>query len=295
MIVACFLITTLVLAVVALGIIFNGALQRHWSQLLAGLCLAVFTYLYGQWIFLSAYARYVFALCAAFTLITALFRNSESRRRKSRHASYLALAALLLLIDVLYYTGTSGATHFADLGFPLKGGRYFVFQGGKGLPSNVFHFNARRAVYAMDIVKLDQWGRRSSRIFSKSLTDYYIFGDTIYSPCSGIVQRAVDINPDNIPPAMERGPQNLNGVLIEGSNYYVYMGHMQQGRVFVHAGDSVASGQALGLVGNSGKSLEPHLHIQVHQKTTDDRPWYAQPQLFMRFNGKEYLLFDVIE
>jgi len=198
------------------------------------------------------------------------------------------------VMNILYFTGTTGETEYADLEFPLHAGNYYVLQGGKGLPANLFHFNSRRAVYAMDVVRLDRYGRRANRIFSGNLEDYYIFGDTIFAPCSGIVERAVDDNPDNIPPHRERGPHNLNGVVIDGSGYTVFLGHMQLHKVFVRAGDSVHAGQALGLAGNSGMSIEPHLHIQVHKKSTDGSPWYRQPQLFIRFRGKPYLLFQKI-
>lgn len=39
--------------------------------------------------------------------------------------------------------------------------------------------------------------------------------------------------------------------------------HLQQGEVVVVAGDSVVTGQLLGLSGNSGASDRPHLHLQL--------------------------------
>ena len=46
---------------------------------------------------------------------------------------------------------------------------------------------------------------------------------------------------------------------------------------------------------NSGFSLEPHLHIQVHARTGDGRPWYRQPPLLIAFGGRSYLLFEQIK
>lgn len=210
-------------------------------------------------------------------------------------ARHLLLSGIFLALNILYFTGTAGYTEYAQLAFPMQRGKYFVLQGGKGLPANVAHFSSRRAVYAMDIVKLDRWGRRCSKIFSKSLADYFIFGDTVYSPCDGIIERAIGSNPDNVPPHRERGPHNLNGVVIDGAAYTVFLGHMQQGKVFVSAGQHVVLGQALGLAGNSGMSIEPHLHIQAHKKATDGRMWYEMPQLFILFDEQEYLLFEEID
>ena len=196
----------------------------------------------------------------------------------------------------LYYTGTTGRPYgVADLRLPFKSGTYFVFQGGKGLPTNIFHSTGRHTHFAMDIIKLNKYGRRSSHIFSKRLEDYEIFGDTIYAPCNGIVVKTEASNPDNIPPARKRGRFNLNHVLIESRDAFIFLGHLKQGGVLVKAGDTLVAGQPIGLAGNSGMSLEPHLHIQVHAKTTNGLPWYLQPQLSITFDGKSYLLFDEIK
>jgi len=168
-------------------------------------------------------------------------------------------------------------------------------QGGKGLPTNVFHAGSKHSVYAIDIVKLNDLGQRSNHIFSKDLNDYFIFADTIFSPCDGVIQRSVDDNPDNIPPNHIRGPHNLNGVVIESKDYTVFLGHMKQSCVFVKLGDTVKVGTALGLAGNSGFSIEPHLHIQVHAKSLDGTPWYQLPPMFVSFDHREYLLFQKIE
>lgn len=39
--------------------------------------------------------------------------------------------------------------------------------------------------------------------------------------------------------------------------------HMQPGSVRVHMGDKVTRGEIIGLVGNSGNTIAPHLHFQV--------------------------------
>ncbi len=295
MIVYSLLFITLLIACLALRLVYRSLLQRHWAKLAAGLSLSAFIYLYGAWIFLSAYTKYAFGAALMLTVLMVLRRRQAFPAIRIRHSGrYWPLSAILLLISILYFTGTEGRTEYVDLAFPMHGTHYYVFQGGKGLPANVFHYGAHREVYAQDIVKLDAAGRRCKQIFSKHLADYYIFGDTIYSPCSGIIRRAVDSNPDNIPPHRVAGIRKLNGVLIEADGYFVYLGHLQRGGVFVQEGQSVAAGQPIGLAGNSGMSIEPHLHIQVHKKGLDGRPWYEQPQLYIRFGGRAYLLFEEI-
>ena len=119
----------------------------------------------------------------------------------------------------------------------------------------------------MDIVKLNNAGNRANSVFSTRLDDYAIFQDTIYSPCTGIVKHVATNNPDNIPPIRKRGPTNTNHVLLETNDMYVFMGHFSFGKVFVKEGEKVEAGQPLGLAGNSGFSIEPHLHIQAHENT----------------------------
>lgn len=255
--------------------------------------LCLFIYLYGTWVFLSIYAKYVFG--GLYLLLALYFLWTRKPVARATNPLYKVLLIVFFgTCCVLYFTGTTGVPEKVELDFPLKKGRYFVIQGGKGLPTNLFHYSLRGAIYAMDIVKLNDFGNRANNVFSRNLEDYVIFGDTIYSPCSGTVVRAYSSNPDNIPPNMDRGPKNTNMVVIETNTYTVFMGHMKQNSVMVKEGDVVTVGQPLGRVGNSGFSSEPHLHIQVHKKE-NGKAWYRSTPLYILFNGKGYLLNEVIK
>lgn len=200
------------------------------------------------------------------------------------------------ILSVLYFTGTTGKPHgIANIAMPLKNGAFFVLQGGKGLPTNLFHFKLRTAIYAMDIIELNRFGNRANTIFSKSLEDYETYGDTLYSPCSGRIMTSEDSNPDNRPGVIKRGPKNTNHILIRNESIYVFLAHLKHGCVFVHEGDSVTTGQPIACCGNSGFSIEPHLHIQVHERTDDNIPWYREHQLLITFDNKYYGLFEEIK
>ena len=299
MIIYCLLGITLALALYSLYLVWKAGsrpLTATYSYLLLGLSLGVFLYLYGTWIYLSIYSKYVFGCglllcCAGYVLRKHDHAARPTPRWKQRSNAVLTL--IFIIFSILYFTGTTGKPDTVELSFPFKPGRYFVLQGGKGLPTNVFHFSLRGAVYAMDIVRLNSSGGRANQVYSHNLKDYVIFGDTVYAPCSGRVIRAYSDNPDNIPPAMNRGPNNTNQVLLEAPGYFVFMAHLKQGSVIVHEGQEVKAGDPLGCVGNSGFSSEPHLHIQVHAKTAGV-PWYRGKPLYILFNGKGYLLNEVI-
>lgn len=283
------------LALLSLFFVYSATgnpLRSSWSRLILALSLGTFIYLYGTWVYLSINAKYGFGICLLLCLLTGFFRKKRDGRRLKAGLN-LFFAALLAVLSVLYFTGTTGPSKDIELSFPLKTGKYIVLQGGRGLPTNLFHYSLRTAIYAMDIVKLRPDGSRANKIFSRRLEDYAIFGDTLYAPCNGVVARAYSDNPDNIPPDMTRGPNNTNQVLIETDSSYVFLAHLKMGSVIVHEGDTVHQGQALGCVGNSGFSSEPHLHIQAHTKVPG-LAWYKSPPLYIHFNGKGYLLYEVI-
>lgn len=299
MIIYALLCLTLGLATYSLYLLWKAGsrpLRASWSYLLLSFSLGVFLFHYGTWVYLSVYSKYVFGFLLLGVVAAGVFRRKKSAAPLPapwKRAANLSLTLLFGLLSILYFTGTTGRPRKVELAFPFKKGNYFVLQGGKGLPTNVFHFSLRGAIYAMDIVQLNKWGGRARYIFSRNLNDYTIFNDTIYSPCSGRVLRAYSNNPDNIPPNMHRGPRNTNQVLIETDSFYVFMGHLKQGSVLVEEGQQVVTGQPLGCVGNSGFSTEPHLHIQVHAREPD-KAWYMSTPLYIRFNGKGYLLNEVI-
>ena len=53
--------------------------------------------------------------------------------------------------------------------------------------------------------------------------------------------------------------------------------HLKQGSVAVAVGDEVSRGQQLGLVGSSGNSYTPHLHLELHDAEDNVVDPYAGP------------------
>lgn len=292
---------TIILALYSLRLAYTAArkpLPDAGFQAALSLALGLFIYLYGTWVYLSIYARYAFGIAYVLLVVYVLLRRRRDQPVNKRLALWRRISlsfftVLMLVLNILYFTGTTGNPDTVNLAFPFKTGRYFVLQGGKGLPSNFFHFSIRGAIYAMDIVRLNEYGGRANSVFSRNLNDYAIFGDTVYSPCAGRVARTETDNPDNIPPNMERGPKNTNMVVIETDKYTVFLAHLKKGSVMVKEGDMLQRGQPLGRAGNSGFSAEPHLHIQVHARE-EGKPWYRSKPLYILFNGRGYLFNEVI-
>ncbi len=296
------LIATLLIGGLCFFILYKfvkGPIRNNWPFLFLVISLSTFIYLYGTWVFLSVYIKYLFVISVIITLVyNILYKQATVNRKLSpgKQAIFTLTGVLFTTLSILYFTGTIRKPYSKiNLALPFRNGTYFVFQGGKGLPTNLFHYNIRGTILAMDIVKLNKWGNRANNVFSKDLTDYEIFNDTLFSPCDGIITKTQNNNPDNIPPNHKRGPTNTNQVLIDGGDFYVFMAHLKFGCVFVHEGQKVVTGQPVGLAGNSGFSLEPHLHIQAQVNTHKNIPWYKENPMQIEFNGKFYGLFDEIK
>jgi hypothetical protein len=64
-----------------------------------------------------------------------------------------------------------------------------------------------------------------------------------------------------------------NHITLKCGDFYPLYAHLKNGSVSVRPGDLVRSGDQLGVVGNSGSSLQPHLHFQV-MNTPDPFPLF---------------------
>ena len=148
--------------------------------------------------------------------------------------------------------------------------------------------------YAFDFVQLDK-NRASShsettlRIFvNKVLSDkFYCWNKPVYAPIDGTVIRVgngwQDHEYTNIlktiqiwynatyrfRPKEENGrldirPNAGNHVMIQAKEgYIVFLAHLRNQSILVSEGQYVRQGEVVGMVGNSGNSTAPHLHINL--------------------------------
>jgi hypothetical protein len=105
------------------------------------------------------------------------------------------------------------------------------------------------------------------------------WGMPVYAVLPGTVVAASDGATDRLQLSMIRdllrlmlfGPKiappfaNLGGnyVILDCGGVYPLYAHLRSGSVLVRPGQKVAASEPLGSVGNSGSSLQPHLHFQV--------------------------------
>lgn len=221
----------------------------------------------APWVLVSYYLRYVVvavALVATAVSCKHIQRGTPGptpRGRLRRVARPVELLALLVLAAAAVRAHFHGGPT-VELDFPLRRGTYVVLQGGNSPLTNPFHYWSAGRL-ALDVVKLGPLGNRASGIAPGELGEYLVFGDTVYSPCTGDVIESVADLPDK-PPGLtdpEHPPGNHVTISCEGAN--VLLAHLREGSVTVARGECVTSGQVVGVVGNSGNTIEPHLHIEA--------------------------------
>jgi len=165
---------------------------------------------------------------------------------------------------------------------PLKG-RWSVF----GAPSLISHHRwGTIQEFAFDFVKIGDDNITHKNDGSK-LTDYYAYGEPVYSIGDGTVIAAFtegtesDQNlkqPNETAVAyLERLALDQQKLLKKGfsfvmgnhiiikhnNNEYSYYAHLKSGSISLKAGDMVKKGQQIAKLGHSGNSTEPHLHFHV--------------------------------
>jgi hypothetical protein len=125
--------------------------------------------------------------------------------------------------------------------------------------------------------------------------DFYCFGLPVLSPVRGRVVRVRDHLPDNPPGDVNTRNNWGNLVLVRlDSGLHVLLAHLKQNSIRVKEGDWVEPGKVLASCGNSGRSPQPHLHLQVQysaQLGSPTHPFHLCSLLRHREGGaSEYLV-----
>jgi hypothetical protein len=127
--------------------------------------------------------------------------------------------------------------------------------------------------FAWDLVRTDAAGARYTGD-GTSNEDYLIWDAEVFIPVRGYVVEVERDQPDSLPGAtgLDR-VNNLVGVQVFGG-YYFYFLHFRQGSIpaEIAVGSVLEAGAYLGRVGNSGVSIEPHLHLTAMALDRDAMP-----------------------
>jgi hypothetical protein len=184
--------------------------------------------------------------------------------------------------------------HVVDLQFPLRNGVYYVVGGGSlellnphlmTLTAERFHAY-RGQSYGVDLLKLGAFGMRASGVLPSDPARYAIYGDPVYAPCSGTVVQSEDDAPDMPPPQPDRTRMPGNHVLLDCGGAHVLLAHLKPGTLRARPRQFMEAGAFIGLVGNSGNSNEPHLHVHAQRPAAAGHEPLSGDPLPMRVNGR---------
>ena len=138
-------------------------------------------------------------------------------------------------------------------------GRWQVYQGFDGE-----HTHRPPWQHALDFYIAEDGKSWSGR--GESLDEFYCFGLPVLCPVHGQVVRVRDHLPDNAPGDVDVKNNWGNFVLIRlDSGLHVLLAHLRQYSAKVKESEWVVPGKLLGSCGNSGRSPQPHLHLQVQR------------------------------
>lgn len=150
------------------------------------------------------------------------------------------------------------------VGLPVAG-QWFVSQ-------EPFGGYSHQHVWACDLLVMDRNGMQSVPQESRENADYHAWGRQVFAPISGLVRRARNQFEDGPPQVGSNSGTPANDVYIDsGHGVGVSLVHLQKDSVRVKVGQQVRRSTPIGLVGNSGQSLAPHLHIAVYQSGSASR------------------------
>jgi murein DD-endopeptidase MepM/ murein hydrolase activator NlpD len=132
-----------------------------------------------------------------------------------------------------------------------------------------------RLAYDMGVAKKvnGEWTGFHTGKTGTANSDYLVWEKPIYAMADGVVLSCVQNKKDNPPGTILSGSSN-NFVIQHGNERALYL-HMRENSAvnsLCTPGAIVKAGDKLGLVGNSGNSTAPHLHVQVTTLSGEMRP-----------------------
>lgn len=274
-----------ILLILGLFFVEEVNLLTYISLCLADLTTILLYYIVGAWEFTYYNLRYIYLVGIVLALVihgisikyTELFKTSDI-------VLTIISVGVIIGCGIQIYKALLAAKKSEKellLSFPFKNGRYLITDGGDGAVSSLMNYHYKAGVhsnhnthfsmrYAVDIVKLNGLSSTVPILLTNENKKYAIFNEPVYSPCDGEVIQVVD-GVENNEPFSQNFPYNVgNCVVIKNGNYYVVMGHFQKGSIKVAEGTHVNVGDKIALVGNSGLTPRPHLHMQVSEGKDGD-------------------------
>lgn len=260
-------------------------------------------YLTGQWYIYGFYLRYLMPVFFLLAVVQSFRRIRFAPWWFKKQPQEWFVVILITVVTFIFlgiavwaYLGRYITVPGIELQFPLKNGTYYIAEGGNSPWINVHHhYPDVPNKYSLDITKLNHTGSRANGIFPQDPREYSIFGETVFSPCDGIVTSIIDSLPDTGRSPLDTSFATLwgNQLTIWSGGYYVLLGFLKKGGFKTSVGDTVNAGDPLATVGYSGAIIEPMLHIHTYQGV-ENPPWEGKGVPIL-FQGRFLVRNDMLE
>ena len=138
---------------------------------------------------------------------------------------------------------------------------WFVYAGGENELLN-HHYSYKNQSHALDLIFVKNHLTYQGN--PNSCESYYSYGQSVIAPANGVVIDIVDGIPDASPGENNMKHPEGNYIIIKHtSKEYSMIAHLKPDAFEVSVGDYIRRGQLIARVGNSGNSMEPHIHFQI--------------------------------
>ena len=272
-------------------------------------CLKIFAiavilvglWLGGVWFYPPTYGLFILAII----LIALVFRHFKKPVTQTSlwRSAISNIPALFLLLPLGAFTAWQGLTgrlepvgEFVDLQSPFAEGREICVLSGGISPLLNFHIfpsdkpRDLAQIYALDFIGKNSLGFRtvegSFSVKPKALNQYTIYGEDVFAPCAGLVVKFENNHPEQPIGGSDKVNTGGNGIVLQCGNYHVHLHHLKKGSVLTPLGSHVTIGQKLGVIGNSGNTIEPHLHFHAETIIEAGNPNAHGDPVHMRIDGR---------
>jgi hypothetical protein len=156
---------------------------------------------------------------------------------------------------------------------------WYTLAGGPALERN-YHATTAAYRWGYDFAPVEEGSRFEGE--GVELSDYYCVGEPVVAPADGEVVRVEQGREDFPPREFDEESVLGNHVALRiEEGVYLFVAHLRQDSVPVEVSETVERGDKLGECGNSGRAVEPHVHIHLQ-----DRNQFPVAQgLPLRFSG----------
>ncbi|MEP5937342.1 MAG: M23 family metallopeptidase [Erythrobacter sp.] len=257
----------------------------------------------GIWYYPPVSGKLFYSFMYAGATALHICRSDRSGVAKLFRLGHVPALLCVSLGGLLIWQGLSGRLAPTDdtiaLAPPMnKADGVCVMSGGASLALNLHYLLAltpegRYEKHSLDFARFDANGVRTrSPWFSnpqpQKLEEYLVYDQPVLAPCSGSVASLENSKEDHPAGDSFRDTSGSNHVTLLCDNMHVVLAHLKKGSVSVEQGQTVGKGHQIGLVGNSGNSEEPHLHINAQTIVSPESVGEHPESVVMLFDG-EYL------